>query len=111
MAYTALRAGVLFGEFQDDGPGFEVGMGAGGAIPVFRNLIADVSVFGGLVHVGTSLPRSAFGRRLVLRVGLGYALRDGAGGPRPLLRRGARSGLESKAALEMGTMLVGRRAN
>jgi len=74
VAYSAVRAGVLFGDFQDDGPGFEVGVGAGGVIPVFRNLTADVSVFGGLVHVGTSLPRSGFGRRLVLRVGLGYAL-------------------------------------
>ncbi len=80
VAYSALRTGVLFGDFQDDGPGVEMGVIVGGAIPVFRNLTADVSVLGGLVYVGTSLPRSAFGRRLVLRVGLAYALKDGAGG-------------------------------
>ncbi len=79
VANSALRTGVLFCDFQDDGPGFEMGVVAGGAIPVFRNLTADVSVLGDLVYVGTSLPRSAFGRRLVLRVGLAYTLRDGAG--------------------------------
>ena len=80
VAYSALRMGVLFGDFQDNGPGVELGGIVGGAIPVLRNLSADVSIVGGLVYVGTSLPRSAFGRRLMLRAGLAYALRDAAGG-------------------------------
>lgn len=78
VAYGALRAGVLFGEFQDDGPGFEGGVVVGGAIPVFRNLAADISVLTGLVYVGSDLRRRAFGRRLGLRVGVAYALRNGA---------------------------------
>jgi hypothetical protein len=81
VAYSALRVGALFGDFQDDGPGVEMGAVVGCAIPVFRNLTADVSVGGSLVYVGTSLPRSAFGRRLMLRAGFAYALRDAAGGP------------------------------
>lgn len=74
VGYATLQTGLLFGQFQDEGPGAEFGVVIGSAFPVYRNLSGDVSVLGSMVYVGSDVPHSAYGRRLEIRLGFAYAL-------------------------------------
>ena len=68
--YVGLEVGVMTGEFQDASPGLSVGGAGGFAIPFSRRLAMEVGLTGTMIYVGTDLPRSAWGRRFNLQLGL-----------------------------------------
>ena len=71
VPYVGIQVGILTGELtQDPGPGLGLGGVGGVRIRVVEWLAAEVGLTGTMVYVGTDLPRSGWGHRVGVQLGL-----------------------------------------
>ncbi len=70
VSYIGVQLGLIAGPFQDGSPGLSTSAVGGFTIPSSYRLAADVGLTGTMVYVGTDRPRSAWGQRWGLQLGL-----------------------------------------